>query len=76
MLIFSQNTCQTLLSDRERDVLRFAASGVNPVRIADSLGISQNTVCKHLSNVRFKLNARNTTHAVALAISHDMINPL
>lgn len=74
MSSMSENTIQKSLSERERDVLIYIANGVNPVKTADSLGITENTVCKHLSNVRIKLNARNTTHAVAKAISRKIIN--
>lgn len=63
------------LSVREKVILTFAANGSNALLTANTLGISELTVSKHLSNARVKLDARNTTHAVAMAITHEIINP-
>jgi len=65
---------QSVLTEREKDVLLWTAHGKNPANIACNLRISENTVCKHLSNVRKKLNVRSITHAVAKAISSGYIN--
>ena len=62
------------LTEREKDVLSFTASGKNPAQISDVLKISSNTITKHLSNIRNKLNTINTTHAVSKAILLGLIN--
>ena len=62
------------LTEREKDVLSFTASGKNPAQISDILRISTNTITKHLSNIRNKLNTINTTHAVSKATLLGLID--
>ena len=45
-------------------------------QIADQLGISSFTVKNHVQKILRKLGARNRAHAVALAITHDLLNAL
>lgn len=61
------------ISKREQEVLSLTAVGLNPAYIADKLNISTATVSQHLRNIRVKLNVRNTTHAVAHAITNGII---
>lgn len=61
------------ISQREQEVLSLTAIGLNPAYIADRLHISAATVSQHLKNIRVKLNVRNTTHAVAYAITNGII---
>jgi len=61
------------ISKREQEVLSLTAIGLNPAHIADRLYISAATVSQHLKNIRVKLNVRNTTHAVAYAITNGII---
>lgn len=61
------------ISQREREVLLLAATGLNPAYIADELKISTSTVSQHLKNIRVKLKAKNTTHAVAHALTNNII---
>jgi DNA-binding CsgD family transcriptional regulator len=63
------------LSRRERQVLMLAARGHPMKRIADTLAISEHAVKLYLELARHKLHARNTTHAVAFAISRSLIPP-
>lgn len=56
-----------LLTPRELDVLRLAASGRNNQEIALELHISINTVKRHLNNTFLKLGATSRTQAIALA---------
>ena len=62
------------LSQRETEVIRLCAWGANIADIAADLHISQPTVEFHLSNIRSKLHARNSTHAAILAIKHGFIS--
>ena len=62
-----------LLGRREKEVLSQLASGLNPAQIGDLLNISENTVRNHLKNIRCKLGVRSITHAVAKAISENII---
>lgn len=61
------------ISQREQEVLSLTAVGLNPAYVADRLNISAATVSQHLKNIRVKLNVRNTTHAVAYAITNGII---
>ena len=72
-LLKAQKT-HNILSEREKDILLWTAIGKNPAHIAGNFNISENTVCKHLCNIRRKFEVRNTTHAVAKAISMQIIS--
>lgn len=56
------------LTDREREVLSLVAAGETNRRIAASLGISEHTVARHLSNIFDKLGV--TTRTAASAFAH------
>lgn len=61
------------LSDRQLQVLQLAACGFSFWQIGDAIGIRGQTVRHHLQHAREALRARNTTHAVALALSKNLI---
>lgn len=63
------------LSPRELDVLGLVAAGNSNKRVALALGLSEETVKGHVKNVLGKLNARDRTHAVSLAIARGLIAP-
>jgi LuxR family transcriptional regulator, transcriptional regulator of spore coat protein len=53
------------LSPRELEILTWAAKGKTYWEIARILGIAYASVHSHINSFRLKLNAVNTTHAVA-----------
>ena len=55
------------LTDRERQVLRFAAEGLTGSEIAESLRLSEGTVRNYLSEAIGKLGARNRIDAARIA---------
>lgn len=55
------------LTDRERQVLRLAADGLNGPEIAEQLRLSEGTVRNYLSEAISKLGARNRVEAARLA---------
>ncbi|EPX81564.1 helix-turn-helix transcriptional regulator [Litoreibacter arenae] len=61
------------LSPREKDTLCLLASGANRANIAETLKISESTLRVYIESARFKLGATNTTHAVAMALTHGLI---
>lgn len=63
------------LTDRQTSVLVWAAQGYNHREIAAILDISPQTTRHHLQAVHQKLKARNTAHAVAIALSQNIIHP-
>ena len=60
------------LSPREAEVLRAVAKGDSNAEIAASLGISVNTVERHVSNVYRKIDARGRADATAWAFRHGL----
>ena len=69
----SEGTPYQSLSPRETDALTLLASGRTRAQAADYLGISENTLRVYIESARFKLNATNTIHAVANAMSRGLI---
>ncbi|MCG8353038.1 MAG: response regulator transcription factor [Chloroflexales bacterium] len=61
------------LSDREIEVLERIASGGSNKEIADSLGISTQTVKNHISSILRKLSLNDRTQAVLLALRRGWI---
>ncbi|MGG6263027.1 response regulator [Leptolyngbya sp. AN03gr2] len=61
------------LSDREFEVLGLMARGKNNKAIAANLGITENTVKFHVTNVMIKLGASDRTHAVVNALQQGLI---
>jgi DNA-binding NarL/FixJ family response regulator len=60
------------LSPREVDVLRMLATGADNQEIASELVIGTETVKTHISRIVRKMQARNRTHAVAIALEHGI----
>jgi pimeloyl-ACP methyl ester carboxylesterase/DNA-binding CsgD family transcriptional regulator len=60
------------LTDREREVLRLVAAGESNGQIAVRLGLSINTVERHVANLYRKIDARGRADATAYAIRHDL----
>ena len=58
-----------LLSDREREVLRWTAAGKTAWETSCILGISERTVTYHVTTAAQRLQAVSRTHAVARAIA-------
>ena len=61
------------LTPREIDVLELVAQGLPNKRIAERLGISDQTVKFHLATIRGKLGALNRTDAVRRAVRGGLI---
>lgn len=57
------------LTAREHDIARASCRGLTIDEVAAELVISNSTVNFHLRNIRQKLDARSTTHAVALYVA-------
>jgi DNA-binding NarL/FixJ family response regulator len=61
------------LSDREIEILREVAAGNANKIVADKFHISEETVKAHLRNIFAKLDARDRTHAVTIALKRGII---
>jgi DNA-binding NarL/FixJ family response regulator len=64
---------QSLLTTRERQVLKLTAEGRTSKEIADLLTISARTVEHHRSNILCKLNIKNTTDLIRYAVEKGYV---
>ncbi|CAN7506364.1 response regulator [Duganella sp. LjRoot269] len=64
----ANNFQQDTLSKRELEVLRYVADGNSNRRVADRLGLSEDTIKAHMKTILHKLDARDRTHAVTIAM--------
>ena len=61
------------LNEREIDVLRLIAEGLDTLEIAGKLAYSERTVKAIIHDVTTRLCLRNRSHAVAYAVRHGLI---
>ncbi len=61
------------LTDREQELLSLAARGYNHREMSRALGIAPQTARHILQASREKLKARNTAHAVAIALTNHIV---
>jgi DNA-binding NarL/FixJ family response regulator len=61
------------LSDRETEVLRLIASGMDNAEIARDLSISPKTVKNHISNILMKLQIENRIQAAVYAVRRGLV---
>ena len=63
-----------VLSEREKEVLRWSGDGKTADEIAQILNLSHSTINFHLRNAMFKLDAPNKTNAIVKAIYLDLLH--
>jgi DNA-binding NarL/FixJ family response regulator len=73
MLNEVKKDAEALISAREEEVLQLVADGLGTTEIADKLYISQKTVKNHLASIYEKLNARDRTQAVLMAVKMGIV---
>jgi DNA-binding NarL/FixJ family response regulator len=61
------------LTERERDVLRLLADGLDTAEIANQLAYSERTIKNIIHDLTTRLNLRNRSHAVAYAVKSGLI---
>lgn len=71
----ADSMARPVLSERERQVLKYMASGRGNKEIGETLCISESTVKAHVRSILTKLNAMGRTEAIAIAIKRGLINP-
>lgn len=62
------------LTDRELQILNCIANGATNKRVAQELGISDQTIKNHVSAIMRKLNANDRAHAVAMAVHSQWVS--
>ena len=60
------------LTERETEVLRNLARGLNNAGIAQELHLSEGTVRNHISAILAKLDVSDRTQAAVIAINHGI----
>lgn len=63
------------LTPREREVLRWLATGRTNRAIGETLHISEKTVARHVANIYGKLGVSSRAAATAYAYEHDLARP-
>ena len=61
------------LTVRELEVLRLIRDGYRNKQIADQLAIAETTVNFHVKNLVSKLEAKDRTHAVTIALRRGLL---
>lgn len=62
------------LTRRQREILQLLANGESTTVAARELDLSEETVKTHMKNALARLEARNRTHAVAMAVRECLID--
>lgn len=62
------------LSEREHDVLRLLAKGLNNAEIAQRLFLSEGTIRNYISEILAKLNVTDRTQAALLAVRYGFVD--
>lgn len=69
----AEHATDDALSAREIEVLQYVAAGNANKRVANLMGISEETVKAHMKNILSKLSANDRTHAVTIALKRGII---
>ncbi len=65
---------EVALTPREVEVLALVARGLGNKEVGDALGTAPGTVKAHVQSILSKLNAKDRTHAVTIALSRGIIH--
>ncbi|MCJ8319555.1 MAG: response regulator transcription factor [Colwellia sp.] len=61
------------LTEKERQILKLVAGGFSNKEIASSIFLAEGTVKNHVSNILAKLNTRDRTRAVLIALNQGLV---
>lgn len=67
-----QSSINSLLSEREKEILQYTIKGYSPKQIADTLYISIFTVRKHIANIYEKLHVNSSSQVISLAYKNKL----
>lgn len=73
MATLDDQCCTFTLSKRQRQVLRWTVAGKTNWEVGEILGICEDTVRQHMIHICRVLGAANRTHAVAIAVEHQLL---
>jgi DNA-binding NarL/FixJ family response regulator len=69
----AQGLAGQTLSRREVEILSLVSEGNSNREVGEALGVTEETVKAHMKRIMIKLNARDRTHAAALAIRRGFL---
>ena len=77
LFLLSTNALPTtaLFRPREMEVLKLMVQGISNKAIASIFNVKEQTIKNHVTSILHKLEANNRTHAVSLALTHNLIEP-
>lgn len=61
------------MSEKHKNIIRMLAMGCTAKEIADAIGYKERTIEVYLADLRFKHEAKNTTHLVAKCLREGII---
>lgn len=61
------------LTEKEQQILKLVAGGFSNKEIANSIFLAEGTVKNHVSNILAKLNTRDRTRAVLIALNQGLV---
>jgi len=67
------STISEKLSDKELKILKLMAGGFSNKEIAETIFLAQGTVKNHVSSILAKLNTRDRTRAVLIALNQGLV---
>lgn len=70
----AEHATEDALTARETGVLRLIAAGKANKEVAAQLGLTEETVKSHVTNILGKLGANDRTHAVTIALKRGIID--
>ena len=70
----ASSSFQLELTERQTEVLQMVAAGLANKQIAQMLLVSPETIKSCVDEIRFKLDASNRTHAVAIGLRYGLID--
>lgn len=73
LLVTEKQELPSLLTEREKEVLRHLVNGWDAKRIGVALGISYLTIRKHMDNIYHKLHINSQAQAISLAHKHKWL---
>ncbi len=71
--IIDNRNNQTIITEREIEVIKLIAEGLTNIEIAEKLFLSPLTVERHRKNIIIKLNAKNTASLISIAMHKGFI---
>jgi len=67
------NSQHTLITKREKEILRHVNAGMKSIEIAQELGLSKHTIDNHRKNILWKTGCANTLEMVQWGMKNNLL---